>query len=98
MNDNKFIKYETIANILNKNGYYGLTVSRINDHSLRRKFSSIKWYTIDIVIESIKLKNEGEIVSKIIVNGEETNGMDNFKRRIEGLGRLHAQKRKQEVR
>ncbi len=97
MTDSDFIKYETIKELLENNGYYGLTIGRVSKNRLRHTFASIRWYTIDITVDTLKLNGEN-IVIQIKFDGEEANGMGDFKKRIAGIGKVHAQKRKQEVR
>lgn len=98
MDKSQFIKYETVKEILEQNEYYGLTVGIVGKRTrLKRKFASIKWYTIDIEVETLKLEGEN-IVIGIKVDGEDVYGLENFKRRIGGIGKAHATKRKQIVR
>lgn len=97
MTDNDFIKYETIKELLEKNSYYGLTVGRVSKNRLRHTFASIKWYTIDITVDTLKLNGEN-IVIQIKFDGEEANGMEDFKARISEIGKHHARRRKQDVR
>ena len=97
MENTDFIKYDTIKEFLEKNDYYGLTVGRVSQNRLRRTFASTKWYTVDITVDTLKLNGEN-IVIQIKINEEEANGMDDFRKRIAGIGKIHAQKRKQEVR
>ena len=97
MENTDFIKYDTIKEFLEKNDYYGLTVGRVSQNRLRHTFASIKWYTVDITVDTLKLNGEN-IVIQIKINGEEANGMDDFRKRIAGIGKIHARKRKQEVR
>jgi hypothetical protein len=97
MNNTDFIKYNTIKEFLEKNDYYGLTVGKVSKNRLRRTFASIKWYTVDITVDTLRLNGEN-IVIQIKIDGEEANGMEDFRKRIAGIGKIHAQKRKQEVR
>ena len=80
--------------MLNDSDYLPHIVKRVNKHTLKRTFLSIKWYTIDIIVETIKIDNN-EIVIKIMVDGYECNGMDDFRRRIDDINRIHKEKRKQ---
>ena len=99
MDKTEFVKYDDVVKILNENDYYGLIVKRLDKQRRRmiHTFSSIKWYTIDIEVESLKLDGE-KIVIGIKFDGEEINGIDNFKRRIKGVSGAHAAKRKQTLR
>jgi hypothetical protein len=97
MDTTGFIKYTDILKTLEDNAYRGFTASRVSKNRIRRTFVSYKWYTIDIAVETLKLEGEN-IVIKIEFNGEEVNGVEDFRRRIEGISRVHSQKRKQETR
>lgn len=94
MDTTNLIKYTTIKELLNDTDYLPHIVKRVNKHTLKRTFFSVKWYTIDITVETIKI-NGDEIVIKIIVDGYECNGMDDFRRRINDINRIHKEKRKQ---
>ena len=94
MDTTNLIKYTTIKEMLNDSDYLPHIVKRVNKHTLKRTFLSIKWYTIDIIVETIKIDNN-EIVIKIMVDGYECNGMDDFRRRIDDINRIHKEKRKQ---
>ena len=99
MDKTTFVKYDEVVKVLQENDYYGLLVKRLDKQRRRmvHTFASIKWYTIDIEVETLKLDGEN-IVIGIKFDGEEVNGIDNFKRRIAGISRTHGEKRKQAVR
>jgi hypothetical protein len=97
MDKSSFIKYKTIVKLLEDNSYYGFTVGRTGQHRMKHTFVSVKWYTIDIVVEALRLEGE-DIVIGIKIDGEEVNGMEAFKERIGRIGKIHAQKRKQNIR
>ena len=91
-----FIKYADIVKVLEDNAYHGFTASRVSKNRIRRTFVSYKWYTIDITVETLKLEGEN-IVIKIEFNGEEVNGVDDFKGRIARISGIHREIRKQKV-
>lgn len=99
MDKSEFIKYETVREILENNNYFGFTVGRIggNRSRLRHTFVSVKWYTIDIDVETLKFEGDNIVVG-IKIDGDEIYGLENFRRRIGGIGKAHAVKRRQEVR
>jgi Ribonuclease G/E len=94
MDTTNLIKYTTVKELLNDIDYLPHIIKRVNKHTLKRTFFSIKWYTIDIIVETIKI-DCNEIVIKIIIDGYECNGMDDFRRRINDINRIHKEKRKQ---
>jgi hypothetical protein len=96
MKETEFINYSTIRKILENNDYYGHTVDRVSKNRLSVTFVSVKWYTVDITVDTLKLNDE-RIVIQIKIDEEETNGMDDFTKRIEEIGKLHARKRKQGI-
>ena len=95
MNKESFIKYADVVKLLEENDYYGLTVKRIGKHGtrLKYKFASIKWYTIDIEVETLMLEGE-KIIVGITFNGEEINGFKAFKDKFNGIRKMHAEMRK----
>ena len=99
MSKPEFVKYDDVVKLLAENDYYGLTVKRLDNQRRRLKhtFGSIRWYTIDIEVETLKVDGDN-IVIGIKFDGEEINGIDSFKRRIGEIGKAHAAKRKQTVR
>lgn len=97
MDTTGFIKYTDIVKVLEDNAYHGFTASRVSKNRIRRTFISYKWYTVDIAVETLKLDGEN-IVIKIEFNGEEINGVEDFKRRIARISNIHREIRKQEVR
>jgi hypothetical protein len=97
MDTTGFIKYTDIVKVLEDNTYHGFIVRRVSKNRIRRTFVSYKWYTVDIAVETLRLEGEN-IVIKIEFNGEEVNGVEDFRKRIEGIGKVHSQKRKQEIR
>ena len=99
MDTSGFIKYDIILKLLDENDYFGFKVGRIGKRGtrLRYTFASVKWYTIDIEVEVLKLEGE-RIVTGIKFDNEEVNGLDNFRRRIGDVSKIHAQRRKQNVR
>ena len=96
MDTTGFIKYTDIMKVLEDNTYHGFTASRVSKNRIRRTFISYKWYTIDIAVETLKLEGEN-IVIKIEFNGEEVNGVEDFKKRIARIGEAHRKIRKQKV-
>lgn len=99
MDTSAFVKYEDIVKLLQENDYYGLTVKRLDSSRLRHKitFASIKWYTIDIEVQTLKLDGD-RIVVGTWIDGKETDGFDNFRKGLREIGKAHAAKRKQTVR
>jgi len=97
MDKSAFVKYEDMVKLLEENSYYGLTVKRVDNKHRRfiRKFASIKWYTIDIEVETLKIDGDNIIIGTKF-NGEEINGFDNFRRKLACIGREHHQRKKQE--
>ena len=96
MDTTGFIKYADIVKVLEDNAYHGFTASRVSKNRIRRTFVSYKWYTIDITVETLKLEGEN-IVIKIEFNGEEVNGVEDFRRRLAEISRVHRENRKQKV-
>ena len=96
MDTTGFIKYADIVKVLEDNAYHGFTASRVSKNRIRRTFVSYKWYTIDITVEALKLEGEN-IVIKIEFNGEEVNGVEDFRRRLAEISRVHRENRKQKV-
>ena len=91
-----FIKYTDIVKTLEDNAYSGFTAKRVSKNRIRRTFISYKWYTIEITVETLKLEGEN-IVIKIEFNGEEVNGVEDFRKRLEEISRVHRENRKQKV-
>jgi hypothetical protein len=96
MDTTGFIKYTDILKTLEDNAYCGFTASRVSKNRIKRTFVSYKWYTIDIAVETLKLEGES-IVIKIEFNGEEVNGVEDFRRRLAEISRVHRENRKQKV-
>lgn len=95
MEDTGLITYETVTEILEKNDYHGFTVKRIKENRQAHTFVSIKWYAIDIVVDTLKLNGEN-IVVKITMDGNELEGIEDFERRMKDIGIIHRNKRKKE--
>jgi len=95
MDKEGFIKYADVVKLLEDNDYYGLTVKRIGKHGtrLKYKFVSIKWYTIDIEVETLRLDGD-KIIVGITFDGEEINGFNAFKDKFNGIRKMHSEKRK----
>lgn len=91
-----FIKYTDIVKTLEDNAYRGFTAGRVSKNRIRRTFISYKWYTIEITVETLKLEGEN-IVIKIEFNGEEVNGVEDFRRRLARISGIHREIRKQKV-
>ena len=96
MDTTGFIKYTDILKTLEDNAYRGFTAKRVSKNRIRRTFISYKWYTIEIAVETLKLEGEN-IVIKIEFNGEEVNGVEDFKGRIARISGIHREIRKQKV-
>ena len=91
-----FITYPEIVKILENNDYSGFTASR-NGNKYKTTFVSVKWYTIDIAVESLKLNGE-RIVYGIEFNGEKLEDYEAFTKRLRGISKEHRDNRIKQVR
>lgn len=91
-----FVTYPEIVKILENNDYRGFTASR-NGNKYKTTFVSVKWYTIDITVESLNLNCE-KIVYGIEFNGEKLEDYETFTKRLRGISKEHRDNRKQQVR
>jgi hypothetical protein len=92
-----FVTYPEIVKILEDNDYRGFTVSRKGTNKYRTTFISVKWYTIDITVESLKLDGV-RIVSGIEFNGEKLENYEAFTKRLRGISKEHRENRIKQVR
>ena len=92
-----FVTYPEIVKILEGNDYRGFTVSRKGTNKYRTTFISVKWYTIDITVESLNLNGE-KIVYGIEFNGEKLEDYETFTKRLRGISKEHRDNRKRQVR
>ena len=91
-----FVTYPEIVKILENNDYRGFTASR-NGNKYKTTFVSVKWYTIDITVESLKLDGV-RIVSGIEFNGEKLENYEAFTKRLRGISKEHRDNRIKQVR
>lgn len=99
MKNKGLIKFSDLRKELEDKSYYGLTVKRIGTHGTRHKttFASVKWYTIDITVETLKIDGE-KIVIGIEFNEEKLENYESFRKRIGAIGKEHATIRKEKIR
>ena len=102
MEESGFVKYDTVLTILKDAGFFGFTVHReAEGRRIIYNFRSVKWYRTKITVSTLKLEpkkvNSRKIVIGIEINGENINGIGDFRERITNLGNQNARQKKQKV-
>jgi hypothetical protein len=102
MEEAGFVKYETVLAILEDAGFFGFTAHREAEGSrIVYAFRSVKWYRTKIAVTILKLEpkkiGSKKIVIGININGEDINGIGDFKSRIGNLGNKNARNKQQKI-
>ena len=100
MEDSGFIKYDTVREILEDSDFFGFTAKREdNGRRITYRFKSVKWYRTDIIVTVLKLEPDKPLSEKIVIgikfNGEDVEGIGDFRKRIKELGKSHEAAKKQ---
>ena len=100
MEDSGFIKYDTVREILENSDFFGFTAKREdNGRRIVYRFKSVKWYRTDIAVTVLKLEPDKPLSEKIVIgikfNGEDVEGIGDFRKRIKELGNSHGSAKKQ---
>ena len=95
MEKNNFIYYKEIANLLDKNTFYGFTAKRENNR-IRYTFRSVRYPNVLISVLTLKL-DPSDVMSKKIVlgikfNENEVNGFKDFVIELENLSKNYKKK------
>ena len=100
MEDSGFIKYDTVKEILEDASFFGFTASREDGgRRITYHFKSVKWYRTNISVTVLKLEPGKPLSEKIVIgikfNGEDVEGIGDFRKRVEELGKSHEAAKKQ---
>lgn len=99
MEESGLVKYNAVLEILEDASFFGFTAHREdNGRRIVHTFKSIKWYRTDIEVTTLKLEPDKfgseQIVLKIKINGDEIEGIGDFRNRIRTLGKPNAKQKK----
>ena len=97
MKETGFVKYETVLEILKKADFLGFTAKREDGgRKITYTFKNVKWSRTNVKISILKLEpkkfGSTRIVIGIKMNGIELEGLEDFRERIEGLGKTKDKK------
>ena len=90
MENDEFIDYETVKELLEKEWFFGFTCHREEGgRKISYKFISIKWDRTTIEVLTLKLEPENVVSRKIVtgikINGKEIENLDDFKDILYGI-------------
>ena len=102
MEDTGFIKYKTVHEILNNNGFYGHTAKKEEKgRRITYRFFNIRWTWLTISVTTLKLEPKNPASEKIVINikfnQDDIEWIENFRRKIENLGKEYARRKKQKI-
>lgn len=80
--------FKEIEKLLDKYTFHGFTGGRTSKHTLRYTYHSISYFTVNIIVDVIKLDKE-KIVSKVKIGNISIENEKELIPTLNGVGKIH---------